>query len=105
MSKTSKLPIEALAVSPSSDIPLEGPAADLYASVKAKWELTIVHERLLRLACESIQCANQAAAIVAKEGMTVNSRGSVQKHPCCTIERDARAHAAQCLQKLALALD
>jgi hypothetical protein len=90
---------------PASPIELTGRAAALYDEVLASWDLDAVATAILRLACESMARADEAAAIVTREGLCVPDRwGRPSKHPASLLERDHRAAAAQSLQKLGLAL-
>ena len=90
---------------PTGNIVLTGAALDLYNDVTKKWELDTVNLRLLRNACESLQAAIKAAAIVEREGMTMPTNHGVVRHPAAQLERDHRSACNQALQKLALNLE
>ncbi len=93
-------------VEPAPSMTLSGRAAELHAKVLDRWELDEVAAAILSLACESLQRADEAAAIVTREGLCVPDRwGRPQKHPASLLERDHRAAAAQSLQKLGLSLN
>jgi len=93
-------------VGPATSMKLAGRAAELHAKVLDRWELDEVAAAILGLACESLQRADEASAIVSREGMCVPDRwGRPQKHPATLLERDHRAAAAQSLQKLGLSLN
>ena len=104
------MPRKPVALPPSTpgdgaDITLVGPAKQLYDDVRSKWDLDCVSLRLLRHACESLQAANNAAAIVAKQGMVVSTSNGITRNPAAQLERDHRAASAATLQKLLLSLD
>jgi len=59
---------------------------------------------LLEAACSSYQRAEDARALVRKEGLTIVDRfGQVKAHPACGIERDARGQMITALRALKLA--
>jgi phage terminase small subunit len=61
------------------------------------------HLRILRLACEAWDRAQQAREILADEGLTVPAAGGgVRAHPCTGIERDARLAVARLVRELDL---
>lgn len=81
-------------------------AAELYERVADRWDLDEVATAILRLAVEAMTRADEAAAIVTREGLCVPDRwGRPQKHPAALLERDHRAAAAASLQKLGLSLN
>lgn len=89
------------------DIPIQfSPSAlKLWEETNNQWALDGPATMLLRLACESITRAESAAEIVNKEGQCVPDRfGIPRKHPATLIEQDARAAAANAIQKLTLSL-
>ena len=99
-------PLQPTTVAPARSMTLTGRAAELHAKVLDRWELDEVAAAILALACESLQRADEASAIVSREGMCVPDRwGKPQKHPATLLERDHRAAAAQSLQKLGLSLN
>ena len=105
MPRKPKSPADVIALNPAPFV-LTGRAAKLYADVSARWKLDAVAEGILRLACESMLRADQAAAIVQAEGLVWRTRlGEVRTHPACKIEQDNRNAAAASLQKLGLNLE
>jgi hypothetical protein len=91
---------------PVPEIELSGAAATLYEEVSQRWTLDPVAARILRLACEALQRAHACAAVTAREGLTIPDRlGRAKAHPLALLERDHRAAAANCLQKLGLNLE
>jgi len=94
-------PIEAS----TDNIVLTGAALELYNDVCKRWELDTVNLRLLRNACESLQAAIKAAAIVEREGMTMPTNHGVVRHPAAQLERDHRSACNQALQRLTLNLE
>jgi hypothetical protein len=100
--KTASRPIE----EPAEPMTLSPRAAELYERVLDRWELDEVATAILRLAVEAMTRADEAAAIVSREGLCVPDRwGRPQKHPASLLERDHRAAAAASLQKLGLSLN
>lgn len=92
--------------SDASDVPLVGPALQLWNDAHERWELDSVASRILRGACESLQVSNRCQAIIDAEGVVVPDRwGRPQKHPAVMIGRDARSHYTLCLAKLRLDLE
>ena len=92
--------------SDTSDVPLVGPALDLWDQAHERWELDAVASRILRGACESLMLSNKCQAIIDAEGVVVPDRwGRPQKHPAVMIGRDARAHFTLALAKLRLDLE
>jgi len=70
------------------------------------WHLDKAALLILQSALESFDRAQAAAAEVARDGLTVEDRyGKKRMHPCCLIERDARATMLQSLKALALDLE
>lgn len=88
----------------------KGPPAHLSKDARAWWrqvsttyELEEHHLRLLRLACESWDRADQARRILAREGVTYRDRfGKPRKHPAVSIEEQARLQFARLLRELDL---
>lgn len=76
----------------------------------AWWQTTVVsfdldehHLKLLRLACEAWDRAQQAREIIAKEGMTYVDRFDAPRaRPEIAIERDARLAFARLLREIGL---
>jgi len=81
---------------------LSAAAKKWWRSVVADFELEEHHLRLLQLACEAWDRADQARRILAREGVTYLDRfNRPKKHPAIAIEEGARAAFA----KLIVALD
>lgn len=90
---------------PAGPVKLSPRAEELYRRVVDRWDLDEVATAILRLAVEAMTRADEAAAIVSREGLCVPDRwGRPQKHPAALLERDHRAAAAASLQKLGLSL-
>ena len=87
-------------------VPLTQSGIDLIKKVESEYELDTAGMALLRLAAESISCAERAAAVVQAEGSVfkVPPAMTPRAHPAALLERDHRAAAAASLQKLALQL-
>jgi P27 family predicted phage terminase small subunit len=61
---------------------------------------------LLQAACEAFDRANEARAIISRDGLIVRDRfGQEKAHPACAVERDARAAMIAALRALKLADD
>ena len=68
------------------------------------FELEDHHRRLLVLAAEAHDRAQQARERLAKDGLTITTRhGEVRSHPCCAIERDSAIRFTRILRELGLA--
>ena len=77
--------------------------AGLWRSIVDAYDLGDHQLELLRRACEASDRTDEAAAVVAAEGLTVNDRyGFPRPHPATTIERDSRIALARLLRELAL---
>ena len=79
----------------TGDAPLTGPALQLWHDANARWELDAVAARILRAACESLQLSNRCQSILDREGLTIQDRGRIVKHPCVVVGRDARCLACR----------
>lgn len=56
---------------------------------------------LLRRACEASDRADEARAVLDRDGLVVTTRlGEVRAHPCVAIERDSRNAVRQLLREL-----
>jgi hypothetical protein len=87
-------------------VALTGRALRVWHDVRAGWSLDPASLELLRCACESLQRADEAAAIVTREGQVVRDRwGQVRPHPAALLERDHRAQASRSLQVLGVSLE
>jgi P27 family predicted phage terminase small subunit len=86
------------------------PPAHLSPSAQQWWQTTVEryeleehHLRLLQLACEAWDRAQEARARLAQDGLTVSGReGGLRPHPCVGIERDARLAVARLVRELDL---
>jgi P27 family predicted phage terminase small subunit len=86
------------------------PPAHLSESSRQWWETTLAlyelqehHLRLLQLACEAWDRAQQARAQIDRDGLTVSTAdGGIKTHPCIAIERDSRLGFARILRELDL---
>ena len=71
--------------------------------VVARYELEEQHLRILQLAAEAWDRADQARKILAKEGVVVTDRfGQRRKHPAVSIEEQARLAFVRLLRELDL---
>ena len=74
-----------------------------FKSVVNRYNLTEEHIRLLTLAAEARDRAEQAREILAVEGIQRPDRfGIKQTHPCVSIERDSRISYARLMRELNL---
>jgi P27 family predicted phage terminase small subunit len=74
-----------------------------FEHVVSTWELEEHHVRLLTLAGEAWDRAEQARTTIAKVGLTyMNKAGEPRRHPAVQIEHDARIGFARLLRELAL---
>lgn len=77
-----------------------------WESVVSTYALEDHHVRLLTLAAESWDRAQEARKMVDKEGIVVQDRfGQPKAHPAVAIERDSRLMFAKMLRELALDVD
>lgn len=85
---------------------LSAEAAKFYRNVARCWGVTDEPSlTTLRIACECLDRLRQAQAILQREGLVVADRwGQQRPHPCCQIEKEARAHLLQALRALELDL-
>jgi P27 family predicted phage terminase small subunit len=61
------------------------------------------HLRLLQLACEAWDRAQQARAAIEREGLTIRTdEGGLKAHPAVGIERDSRLAVARFVRELDL---
>src|SRR5215208_5043502 len=74
-----------------------------WRSVVAEYDLDPHHERLLTLAAEAYDRAQEARETVAAEGAYFEDRfGQPKAHPAIAVERDARIGFARLLRELDL---
>lgn len=72
-------------------------------SVVADFDLDQHHHRLLILAAQAFDRAEQARLILARDGLiTATDQGGLKAHPAVSIERDARVAFARLLRELDL---
>ena len=85
---------------------LEAATRDWWLSVVRTWELDEHHVRLLTLACEAWDRAEEARQRLARDGSYVRDRfRQLKAHPAVAVERDARAQFARLLRELDLDVD
>jgi phage terminase small subunit len=88
---------------PSAPKHLALPTRRWWTSVVESWHLEEHHVRLLTLAAEAWDRAQQARVLVDAEGITVLDRYGVAKcHPAVAVERDSRVVFARLLRELDL---
>jgi P27 family predicted phage terminase small subunit len=77
-----------------------------FESVVAEWRLEPHHIRLLQLAAEAWDRAQEAREVISKEGLTTRTRdGGSKLHPACRVEEAARIGFARLIRELDLDLD
>ncbi|MEN1679252.1 MAG: P27 family phage terminase small subunit [Planctomycetota bacterium] len=82
---------------------LQPATAAWWRDVLAEFELEAHHLRLLRLACEAWDRAQQARLVLAEEGLIFTDRfGQPRSRPEVAIERDSRTAFARLLRELQL---
>ena len=75
----------------------------LWRRIVVTWTLTEEGLAVLRLAMEARQRADDAGALLARDGLVVRTpRGSVRPHPACRIRERAEATFLQALRQLGL---
>src|SRR5688572_26321777 len=93
-----------------SEKPAPKAPAHLQPATKKWWRQVVAdfgfddhHFRLLQLACEAWDAAQQARAAIAREGQTYTDRfGAPRLRPEVNIERDARIGFARLVRELGL---
>lgn len=76
-------------------------AAAVWAAATASKVRTTERLALLRLACESLDRADQARDLIDREGVCVKTGTNMTRaHPALKVERDSRATAAKLLRQL-----
>ncbi len=74
-------------------------------AVAADFELERHHHRLLMLAAQAFDRAEEARQILSRDGLvTCTDAGGLKAHPCVGIERDSRVAFARLLRELDLDL-
>jgi P27 family predicted phage terminase small subunit len=82
---------------------LSDESARWWRAVTADFFLEAHHEKLLRLACEAWDRAQEARRILNDEGLVVrNDRGNPISHPAVRIEEHARAAFMKAVKALEL---
>jgi P27 family predicted phage terminase small subunit len=95
------------------DVLSVAPPSHLSPSARQWWETTIEayvlqehHLRLLQLACEAWDRAQEARERLNREGLTVQGAdGGIKTHPAVGIERDARLAVARLVRELDLDIE
>jgi P27 family predicted phage terminase small subunit len=77
-----------------------------FASVVSMWALEEHHIRLLTLACEAWDRAQQAREVIARDGLTTPTRDNGTKlHPACRVEDASRIAFARLIRELDLDIE
>jgi len=85
---------------------LSADAKRWWLSVVDGWEIDNHGVRLVTLAAEAWDRGVQARKLLAKEGITYHDRfGAPRKHPCISIEENARIAFARLVRELNLEAD
>src|SRR6266540_1901499 len=91
---------------PHAPAHLEAATAAWWVEVVASWELDAHHVRLLTLAAEAFDRAQQTRRVLNRKGLTFRDRfGQPKPRPEVAIERDSRIAFARLLRELDLDLD
>lgn len=82
---------------------LEAATRKWFIAVLEEFDLEEHHVRILTLACEAWDRAQQARELLAAEGIMTTDRYGAQKvHPAVAVERDARIAFARLVRELDL---
>ena len=82
---------------------LTGASRDWWEKVNSEYQLEDHHRRLLTLACESWERAQQAREAIKKHGLVFEDKaGQPRARPEVAIERDSRVVFARLLRELDL---
>jgi P27 family predicted phage terminase small subunit len=77
-----------------------------WAEVCARWVLEEHHQRVLTLAGEAWDVAQEAGALIRREGLTVTTKaGGPRAHPCVKIAAEARLQFFRGIRELDLDLE
>jgi P27 family predicted phage terminase small subunit len=92
---------------PASPSHLSSSARKWWAIVTSRYELEEHHLRLLQLACEAWDQAQDARYRLSEEGLTIGSAedGTLRTHPCVKIEHDSAIRFARLVRELDLDLE
>jgi len=78
---------------------------DWVLGVRNEYRLDAHHDRLLILAAQAFDRAEQARKILDQDGLTTGTEsGGLKAHPCIGVERDSRLAFARLLRELDLDL-
>jgi P27 family predicted phage terminase small subunit len=73
----------------------------LFTKVTCDYQLEEHQLRLLQLACEAWDLAQEARAQIAKDGITIEGReGGIRQHPCVAVARDSSCRFAALIRQL-----
>jgi phage terminase small subunit len=81
---------------------LSSSAADWWRTTTETYVLHEHHLRLLQLACEAWDRAQEARKVLEDEGLTVPGQKGPRPHPCIAIEHAARLTVARLVRELDL---
>jgi len=91
----------ATAKAPAVPAGLSKRSAQLWRDVVGEYQLSDAELEVLRCACQTLDRADQAAEVVAREGVTVVDRyGTPKAHPAVDIENRSRALFARLVAQL-----
>ncbi len=81
---------------------LSEPSRRFCRQVVGEYDLESHHRRLLTLACEAMDRAQEARDAIARDGAYTQSRFGPKAHPALAVERDSRMAAARLLREINL---
>jgi len=88
---------------PSAPAHLSDASKSLWKATVSGWDLDLHHHRLLALACDALDLAEQARVeLVAHGSTTITDGGAHRAHPATAIARDNRTLAARLIRDLNL---